>query len=174
MEGLSCYATFEPARSDECIQACQAICKCAALLYAAMSAQVPCLTAIDCSRASSSLMMARSLQSTCCCPGRTAARKPYHAYCIKRGTTSRAIAETYKLGLTCSRRSITRAANGKVQPYVCRYTRGVYLRFPFRLMSNSRPYDFVNISQKAELLLAGYAVVSMDFRGTGTHCLSSD
>ena len=53
----------------------------------------------------------------------------------------------------------------------CRYTRGVYLRFPFRLMSNSRPYDFVNISQKAELLLAGYAVVSMDFRGTGTTCL---
>lgn len=34
-------------------------------------------------------------------------------------------------------------------------------------MTDGRPYDFVNIAFKAELLLAGYAVVSMDFRGTG-------
>ena len=49
----------------------------------------------------------------------------------------------------------------------CRYTRGVYLRFPVSLMTKGRPFDFVNISQKSELLLAGYAVVSMDCRGTG-------
>ena len=48
-----------------------------------------------------------------------------------------------------------------------RYTRGLYLRFPFRLMTDGRPYDFINIAFKAELLLAGYAVISMDFRGTG-------
>lgn len=35
------------------------------------------------------------------------------------------------------------------------------------MMTKGRPFDFVNISQKSELLLAGYAVVSMDFRGTG-------
>lgn len=50
---------------------------------------------------------------------------------------------------------------------VHRYTRGVCLRFPFRLMTDGRPYDFINMAFKAELLLAGYAVVSMDFRGTG-------
>lgn len=50
---------------------------------------------------------------------------------------------------------------------VHRYTRGLYLRFPFRLMTDGRPYDFINMAFKAELLLAGYAVISMDFRGTG-------
>ena len=49
----------------------------------------------------------------------------------------------------------------------CRYTRGVQLRFPFRLMTDGRPYDFINIGFKAEALLEGYAVISMDFRGTG-------
>lgn len=34
-------------------------------------------------------------------------------------------------------------------------------------MTDGRPYDFINMAFKAELLLAGYAVVSMDFRGTG-------
>ena len=34
-------------------------------------------------------------------------------------------------------------------------------------MTDGRPYDFINIAFKAELLLAGYAVISMDFRGTG-------
>lgn len=48
-----------------------------------------------------------------------------------------------------------------------RYTRGVYLRFPISRMTDGRPYDFINLAFKAELLLAGYAVISMDFRGTG-------
>lgn len=34
-------------------------------------------------------------------------------------------------------------------------------------MTDGRPYDFINIAFKAELLLEGYAVISMDFRGTG-------
>ena len=34
-------------------------------------------------------------------------------------------------------------------------------------MTDGRPYDFINMAFKAELLLAGYAVISMDFRGTG-------
>ncbi len=38
-------------------------------------------------------------------------------------------------------------------------------------MTDGRPYDFINIAFKAELLLAGYAVVSMDFRGTGEQYL---
>ncbi|KAL0052970.1 hypothetical protein WJX82_010541 [Trebouxia sp. C0006] len=51
--------------------------------------------------------------------------------------------------------------------FQARYTRGVQLRFPFRLMTDGRPYDFINIGFKAEALLKGYAVISMDFRGTG-------
>ncbi len=34
-------------------------------------------------------------------------------------------------------------------------------------MTDGRPYDFINIGFKAEALLKGYAVISMDFRGTG-------
>lgn len=49
----------------------------------------------------------------------------------------------------------------------CRYTRGLYLRFPISRMTDGRPYDFINLAFKAELLLAGYAIISMDFRGTG-------
>ena len=48
-----------------------------------------------------------------------------------------------------------------------RYTRGLYLRFPISRMTDGRPYDFINLAFKAELLLAGYAIISMDFRGTG-------
>lgn len=40
-------------------------------------------------------------------------------------------------------------------------------------MTDGRPYDFINIGFKAEALLAGYAVVSMDFRGTGERFLQT-
>ncbi|DBA77051.1 TPA: hypothetical protein ACH3X1_009638 [Trebouxia sp. C0004] len=55
--------------------------------------------------------------------------------------------------------------------FQARYTRGVQLRFPFRLMTDGRPYDFINIGFKAEALLEGYAVISMDFRGTAFETL---
>ena len=41
-------------------------------------------------------------------------------------------------------------------------------------MTDGRPYDFINIGFKAEALLAGYAVISVDFRGTGEQFLQAE
>ena len=52
----------------------------------------------------------------------------------------------------------------------CRYMRGVAPRWPFSIWSGHRPVDFINQDLKVALLKAGYAVVSIDVRGTGTSC----
>lgn len=49
----------------------------------------------------------------------------------------------------------------------CRYMRGMRLRWPLRHITNSRPIDLINFELKAALLAAGYAVVTIDVRGTG-------
>jgi hypothetical protein len=53
---------------------------------------------------------------------------------------------------------------------LCRYMRGMRLRWPLKKYSNGRPVDLINFELKAALLAAGYAVVTIDVRGTGT-CL---
>ena len=48
-----------------------------------------------------------------------------------------------------------------------RYMRGMRLRWPLRNFTNGRPVDLINFEQKAALLAAGYALVTIDVRGTG-------
>ena len=52
--------------------------------------------------------------------------------------------------------------------YVCRYMRGMRLRWPLKKLTNGRPIDLINFEQKAALLAGGYALVTIDVRGTGT------
>lgn len=60
-----------------------------------------------------------------------------------------------------------------------RYLRALRLRWPIRTATNGRPLDLLNIELKPALLAAGYAVVTIDVRGTGLlplyyavlHCL---
>ena len=49
----------------------------------------------------------------------------------------------------------------------CRYMRSAALRWPFSLMTRGLPVDFIGQELKTTLLAAGYAVVSIDVRGTG-------
>lgn len=49
----------------------------------------------------------------------------------------------------------------------CRYMRGAAARWPFNLLSGHRPVDLINQDLKLGLVRAGYAVVSIDVRGTG-------
>ena len=48
-----------------------------------------------------------------------------------------------------------------------RYMRGMRLRWPLKKFTNGRPVDLINFELKAALLAAGYAVVTIDVRGTG-------
>ena len=48
-----------------------------------------------------------------------------------------------------------------------RYMRGVTLRWPLSRKVNKRGVDLVSFEHKCCFLAAGYAVVSMDVRGTG-------
>ncbi|CAL8463886.1 g3421 [Coccomyxa elongata] len=48
-----------------------------------------------------------------------------------------------------------------------RYMRGMRLRWPLKKFTNGRPIDPINFELKAALLAAGYAVVTIDVRGTG-------
>ena len=41
------------------------------------------------------------------------------------------------------------------------------LRWPLKKFTNGRPVDLINFELKAALLAAGYAVVTIDVRGTG-------
>lgn len=41
------------------------------------------------------------------------------------------------------------------------------LRWPLKKYTNGRPVDLINFELKAALLAAGYAVVTIDVRGTG-------
>lgn len=41
------------------------------------------------------------------------------------------------------------------------------LRWPLKKVTNGRPIDPINFELKAALLAAGYAVVTVDVRGTG-------
>lgn len=41
------------------------------------------------------------------------------------------------------------------------------LRWPLKKYTNGRPIDLINFELKAALLAAGYAVVTIDVRGTG-------
>ena len=45
--------------------------------------------------------------------------------------------------------------------------RGMRLRWPLKKFTNGRPVDLINFELKAALLAAGYAVVTIDVRGTG-------
>jgi hypothetical protein len=45
--------------------------------------------------------------------------------------------------------------------------RGMRLRWPLKKLTNGRPVDLINFEQKAALLAAGYALVTIDVRGTG-------
>ena len=47
--------------------------------------------------------------------------------------------------------------------------RGMRLRWPLKKFTNGRPVDLINFELKAALLAAGYAVVTIDVRGTGVH-----
>ena len=49
----------------------------------------------------------------------------------------------------------------------CRYMRSAALRWPFSLMTGGLPVDFITQELKTTLVAAGYAVVSVDVRGTG-------
>ena len=49
----------------------------------------------------------------------------------------------------------------------CRYMRATQLRWPLRLLSRGRAVDLVNLELKAALVNGGYAVVTVDVRGTG-------
>lgn len=53
--------------------------------------------------------------------------------------------------------------------YAPRYMRGMRLRWPLKKLTNGRPVDLINFEQKAALLAAGYALVTIDVRGTGVH-----
>lgn len=48
--------------------------------------------------------------------------------------------------------------------------RGMRLRWPLKRFTNGRPVDLINFELKAALLAAGYAVVTIDVRGTGAFC----
>ena len=48
-----------------------------------------------------------------------------------------------------------------------RYMRATELRWPLRLLSRGRAVDLVNLELKAALVNGGYAVVTVDVRGTG-------
>ena len=52
--------------------------------------------------------------------------------------------------------------------------RATQLRWPLRLLSRGRAVDLVNLELKAALVNGGYAVVTVDVRGTGglTACTS--
>lgn len=54
-----------------------------------------------------------------------------------------------------------------------RYMRGVKLRWPAKNITNGLPLDPINHAAKCFLLAAGYAVVSMDVRGTGEWAFSA-
>ena len=41
------------------------------------------------------------------------------------------------------------------------------LRWPLKKFTNGRPVDLINFELNAALLAAGYAVVTIDVRGTG-------
>ena len=45
--------------------------------------------------------------------------------------------------------------------------RGMRLRWPLKKLTNGRPIDLINFEQKAALLAGGYALVTIDVRGTG-------
>lgn len=45
--------------------------------------------------------------------------------------------------------------------------RGMRLRWPLKRFTNGRPVDLINFELKAALLAAGYAIVTIDVRGTG-------
>jgi hypothetical protein len=47
--------------------------------------------------------------------------------------------------------------------------RGMRLRWPLKKFTNGRPVDPINFELKAALLAAGYAVVTIDVRGTGQY-----
>eukprot|EP00884_Botryococcus_braunii_P020657 jgi/Botrbrau1/7275/Bobra.0318s0013.1 len=48
-----------------------------------------------------------------------------------------------------------------------RYCRGMKLRWPFNRLTNKKPIDLINFELKASLLDRGFAVVTIDVRGTG-------
>ena len=50
-----------------------------------------------------------------------------------------------------------------------RYMRGMRLRWPLKKLTNGRPIDLINFEQKAALLAGGYALVTIDVRGTGMY-----
>ena len=127
--------------------------------------------------------MERSLLWMSCFHAIIPATHPLHACCFKLGvyTEQHVLVDVHLSTMTArilqqcplTLRTLLHETSGTGAELVLkqiasfRYTRGVYLRFPFRLLTDGRPYDFINIAFKAALLAAGYAVISMDFRGTG-------